>query len=82
MAENIDTVSLYCNVCLLQVCPNAPLLSQSSGDGRSTATSDSTEATEEGEEEQTSFSSRLTSFQSLVFVKAFKEEKVMCQFLK
>lgn len=60
-----------------QACPNAPLLSagKEDSDGRSTATSESTEATEEGEE-QPSLADGLTSFQKLVFVKAFREEKV------
>ena len=60
------------------------MLSEGKDNGRSTATSESTEATEEaeeaeeGEEQEVRFGQRLTSFQSLVFVKAFKEEKVMC----
>ena len=62
----------------MQVCPNAALLSESKDDGRTTATSESTEVTDEPEEEeqQPSLGERLTSFQSLVFVKAFREEKV------
>lgn len=53
-------------------------MSESKDDGRTTAASESTEATEEPEEEeqQPSLGERLTSFQSLVFVKAFREEKV------
>lgn len=51
-----------------------------SDDGRTTATSESTEAAaEEGDESPVSFGERLTSFQSLIFVKAFREEKVSGQ---
>lgn len=51
-------------------------MSKEDNDGRSTATSESTEATDEGQE-HSGLSDRLTSFQKLVFVKAFREEKVI-----
>ena len=62
---------------MYQACANSPLLTagKEESDGRSTATSESTEATEEAEE-QSSLVDRLSSFQKLVFIKAFREEKV------
>ncbi|XP_058967936.2 dynein axonemal heavy chain 6 [Pocillopora verrucosa] len=62
----------------IEACANSPLLTagKEDSDGRSTATSESTEATEEAEE-QSSLVDRLSSFQKLVFIKAFREEKVV-----
>ena len=74
---DMSMISMTFSFFSYQACPNAPLLSagREEADGRSTATSESTEATEEGEE-QSSLADGLTSFQKLVFVKAFREEKV------
>lgn len=54
-----------------QVCPNAALISDEEED------SDSSDEEGEGEEEKVkSWQERLTSFERLIFIKAFKEEKV------
>ncbi|KAL9959258.1 hypothetical protein ACROYT_G032565 [Oculina patagonica] len=78
LKQEIVSKPIVVKIGSVEACPNAPLLSAGNegSDGRSTATSESTEATEEGEE-QTSLADGLTSFQKLVFVKAFREEKVV-----
>ncbi|XP_068731859.1 uncharacterized protein [Montipora capricornis] len=75
LKEEIVSEPVIVKIGLIEVCPNPSLLSESLGDGRTRATSESTEAAEEVEGLQVSFGECLTSFQSVVFVKAFTEEK-------
>ncbi|XP_015770017.1 PREDICTED: dynein heavy chain 6, axonemal-like [Acropora digitifera] len=79
LKEEIVSKPVIVKIGSVEACPNPALLSESnSDDGRTTATSESTEAAaEEGDESPVSFGERLTSFQSLIFVKAFREEKVV-----